>query len=102
MLARHIDEVQEGLGRPYLVENPSCYIGFGTSTMTEVEFLSELVRRTGCRLLCDVSNVYLSAHNMGYDACALSRWPAGRGGRRASPRRLHAGGGRGRIRAACC
>ncbi len=36
--------------------------------MTEVEFLAELVRRTGCRLLCDVSNVYLSAHNMGYDA----------------------------------
>jgi uncharacterized protein (UPF0276 family) len=38
--------------------------------MTEVEFLSELVSRTGCRLLCDVSNVYLSAHNMGYDAYA--------------------------------
>ncbi len=36
--------------------------------MSEVEFLSELVARTGCRLLCDVSNVYLSAHNMGYDA----------------------------------
>ncbi|WP_445504690.1 MNIO family bufferin maturase [Microvirga sp. G4-2] len=70
LLVRHVDEVQEGLGRPYLVENPSSYVGFGTSTMTEVEFLSELVRRTGCRLLCDVSNVYLSAHNMGYDAYA--------------------------------
>ncbi len=68
LLVRHIDEVQEGLGRPYLVENPSSYVGLGTSTMTEVEFLSELVRRTGCRLLCDVSNV--SAHNMGYDAYA--------------------------------
>jgi len=70
LIVRHLDEVQEGLGRPYLVENPSSYVGFGTSTMTEVGFLSELVRRTGCRLLCDVSNVYLSAHNMGYDPYA--------------------------------
>jgi len=68
LIARHLDEVQDGLGRPYLVENPSSYVGFGTSTMNEVEFLGELVHRTGCRLLCDVSNVYLSAHNMGYDA----------------------------------
>src|SRR5207247_5772798 len=68
LLAAHIDEVQDGLGRPYLVENPSSYVGFGASTMSEVEFLTELVGRTGCRLLCDVSNVYLSAHNMGYDA----------------------------------
>src|SRR5262249_44047899 len=68
LIAQHLDEVQDGLGRPYLVENPSSYVGFGTSTMNEVEFLGELVRRTACRLLCDVSNVYLSAHNMGYDA----------------------------------
>ncbi len=67
LLARHIDEVQDGLGRPYLVENPSSYVGFGASTMTEVEFLSELVHRTGCRLLCDVSNVYVSGHNLGFD-----------------------------------
>jgi uncharacterized protein len=67
ILARHIDEVQQGLGRAYLVENPSSYIGFGQSTMTEVEFLSELVRRTGCRLLCDVSNIHVSSTNMGYD-----------------------------------
>jgi uncharacterized protein len=70
VVVRHVDEVQQGFGRPYLVENPSSYVGFGASTMTEVEFLSELVSRTGCRLLCDVSNVYLSAHNMGYDAYA--------------------------------
>src|SRR6266849_7074244 len=70
LLARHIEEVQDGLGRPYLVENPSSYVGFGTSTMTEVEFLSELVDRTGCRLLCDVSNIYLSGHNMGFDPYA--------------------------------
>lgn len=68
VVASHLHQVQEGLGRPYLIENPSSYVGFGTSTMTEVEFLCELVRRTDCRLLCDVSNVYLSAHNMGYDA----------------------------------
>jgi uncharacterized protein len=67
LIVEHIDEVQEGLGRPYLVENPSSYVGFDTSTMTELEFLCELVRRTGCRVLCDVSNVYLSAHNMDYD-----------------------------------
>jgi uncharacterized protein (UPF0276 family) len=68
LLARHIDEVQEGLARPYLVENPSSYVGFGHSTMNEVEFLAELSARTGCRLLCDVSNVHLSARNLGYDA----------------------------------
>jgi uncharacterized protein (UPF0276 family) len=67
LLAEHIDQVQEGLGRPYLVENPSSYLGFDTSTMSELDFLCELVRRTGCQLLCDVSNVYLSAHNMDYD-----------------------------------
>jgi uncharacterized protein (UPF0276 family) len=70
ILARHIDEVQEGLGQRYLIENPASYIGFGHSTMTEVEFLTQLARRTGCRLLCDVSNVYLSAHNLGFDARA--------------------------------
>ncbi|MCC7241537.1 MAG: DUF692 domain-containing protein [Acidobacteria bacterium] len=70
LLAMHLHQVQDGLGRPFLVENPSSYFGFGTSTMTEVEFLGELVRRTGCRLLCDVSNVYVSSENLGYDARA--------------------------------
>ncbi len=70
LVARHLQEVQDGLGRPYLLENPSSYVGFAGSTMTEVQFLNELVDRTGCRLLCDVSNVYVSAHNMGYDAHA--------------------------------
>jgi uncharacterized protein len=68
ILTNHIHEVQDGLGRAYLVENPSSYVGFAMSTMMEPEFLCELVRRTGCQLLCDVSNVYLSAHNMRYDA----------------------------------
>lgn len=70
LIARHIDEVQSGLGRVYLVENPSSYVRFGASTMTETEFLGELVGRTGCRLLCDVSNVYLSANNIGFDPYA--------------------------------
>jgi uncharacterized protein (UPF0276 family) len=70
LVTRHIDEVQQGLGRAYLVENPSSYVGLATSTMTEVEFLSALVHRSGCRLLCDVSNIHLSAHNMGFDAYA--------------------------------
>lgn len=68
LVASHIRDVQDVLGRPYMVENPSSYVGFRTSTMSEVEFLTRLVDKTGCRLLCDVSNVYLSAHNMGYDA----------------------------------
>lgn len=67
LLAAHVHEVQEGLGRPYLVENPSSYLGFRDSTMTETAFLGELVRQTGCQLLCDVSNVYLSGQNLGFD-----------------------------------
>jgi uncharacterized protein (UPF0276 family) len=83
----HIDEVQDALGRPYLIENPASYVGFDGSTMTEVEFLSELVERTGCRLLCDVSNVYLSAVNMGYDPYDyIDRLPA------AAIAQLHLGG----------
>ena len=67
-VAAHLREVEDTLGRPYLIENPSSYLAFRSSTMSEAEFLNELVDRTGCRLLCDVSNVYLSAHNLGYDA----------------------------------
>jgi uncharacterized protein (UPF0276 family) len=68
VVAAHIDEVQDALGRPYVVENPASYVGFATSTLTETDFLAELVTRTGCQLLCDVSNAFLSAANMGYDA----------------------------------
>ena len=68
LVSCNLRQVQEALGRSYMVENPSSYVGFRTSTMSETEFLCELVKQTGCRLLCDVSNVYLSAHNMGYDA----------------------------------
>jgi uncharacterized protein (UPF0276 family) len=67
LLTAHISEVQDALGRRFLIENPSSYVGFVHSTMSEVAFLNELVTRTGCGLLCDVSNIYLSAHNMGFD-----------------------------------
>lgn len=70
IVSEHVDAVQQGLGCPYLVENPSSYVGIALSTMNEVEFLNELVQRTGCRLLCDVSNVHLSGHNLGYDPYA--------------------------------
>jgi uncharacterized protein (UPF0276 family) len=70
-VVEHLNEVQDGLGRAYVIENPSTYVAFRTSTMTELEFLNALVDRTGCQLLCDVSNVYLSGHNMGYDAYAF-------------------------------
>ncbi len=77
VVATHIDEVQQALGRPYVLENPASYVGFAASTMTEVEFLAALVARSGCRLLCDVSNAYLSAANMGYDAYAyIDAFPA--------------------------
>jgi uncharacterized protein (UPF0276 family) len=69
--ADHLAEVQDALGRRYLVENPSSYVGFSTSTMDEAQFLGALAARTGCGLLCDVSNVFLSGHNMGYDAGAF-------------------------------
>ncbi|MGE3342871.1 MAG: DUF692 domain-containing protein [Vicinamibacterales bacterium] len=67
LVTRQLDEVQQLLGRAYVIENPSTYVSVTTSTMSEAEFLGTLVARTGCRLLCDVSNVFLSGHNMGYD-----------------------------------
>lgn len=63
-MTAHVNEVQEVLGRRILVENPSGYLRFRHSTMAEAVFLTELVRRTGCGLLCDVNNIYVSAHNI--------------------------------------
>ena len=73
----HIDEVQDSLGRRMLLENPSTYVEFVHNEMSEVEFLSEVVRRTGCGLLLDVNNVFVSATNHAYDAVAyLDAFPA--------------------------
>lgn len=66
----HIDEVQETLGRQMLLENPSTYVAFAESSMSEVEFLREIVRRTGCGLLFDVNNVFVQATNHGFDAAS--------------------------------
>jgi uncharacterized protein len=70
VVARNVERVQERLGRALLVENPSSYLRFHDSTMSEAEFLAALTRRTGCRLLCDVNNVYVTAANLGLDATA--------------------------------
>lgn len=67
-IAARVHYVQERLGRPLCLENVSTYVQFGQSEMTEWEFISELSRRTGCWLLFDVNNVYVSAFNHGYDA----------------------------------
>ncbi len=64
----HICQMQEWIGRPILLENPSAYLVFPDSTMSETEFLRALVRRTGCGLLLDVNNVFVSATNQGSSA----------------------------------
>lgn len=59
----HVDRVQERLGRRMLLENPSTYLAFEASTYGEADFLAEIARRTGCGLLLDVNNVFVSATN---------------------------------------
>jgi uncharacterized protein (UPF0276 family) len=63
-VAAHINQVQETVGRQMLLENPSSYLGFADSTMSETAFLRELVTKTGCGLLLDVNNVFVSATNL--------------------------------------
>ena len=72
-IARRVDEAQEFLGRQILIENPSTYLQFVESSLPEVEFLGALVERSGCGLLLDVNNVYVSAANHGLDAVAYIR-----------------------------
>lgn len=64
----HVHQVQAALGRTILIENPSSYLRFRQSTMSEAAFLTELVRRTDCGLLLDINNLYVSAHNVGVNA----------------------------------
>jgi uncharacterized protein len=72
----HIDEVQQAIGRPILLENPSSYVVFRESTMSETDFIRELARCTGCGLLLDLNNVFVSATNQGYSALGyLSDFP---------------------------
>lgn len=63
----HINEVQQVLGRKMLLENPSLYVAFDSSSMSEIEFLTRITDETGCGLLLDVNNVYVSATNQKYD-----------------------------------
>jgi uncharacterized protein (UPF0276 family) len=65
-VAAHIDQVQNAIGRPILLENPSTYLAFRESTMPETDFLRALVLRTGCGLLLDVNNAFVSATNQGF------------------------------------
>ena len=67
VFCRNVLEVQDALKRPLLVENPSSYVKFAHSTITEWEFLAEVQRRTDCRLLLDFNNIYVSAFNHGFD-----------------------------------
>lgn len=77
-VADHIDEMQESIGRSILLENPSTYLAFAESTMSETEFIDEVARRTGCGLLLDVNNVFVSATNLGYTALSyLADFPLG-------------------------
>jgi uncharacterized protein len=66
-VCEHIDQVQTRLGRTMLLENPATYVEFHSSSMSEGEFLSEVIRRTGCGLLLDVNNVFVSCINHGRD-----------------------------------
>ena len=77
-IAENISRAQEALGRTIAIENPSHYIEIEGHGWPEVEFLAELVRRTGCTLLLDVNNVYVGARNLGYSAEAyLDAFPGG-------------------------
>jgi uncharacterized protein len=70
IFCRHVEEAQEGLGRRLLIENPSAYLRYRYSPIPETEFLTEIVRRTGCGILCDVNNIHVSARNFGFDPMA--------------------------------
>jgi len=67
-IAANVSIVQDALKRAIAIENPSHYLSLDGHELDEIGFLSELVRRTGCRLLADVNNVYVSAQNLGLDA----------------------------------
>jgi len=66
----HIDQIQEALGRQMLLENPSTYLAFAESTYSEIDFIAEVVRRTGCGLLLDVNNVHVASTNQQWNPIA--------------------------------
>lgn len=77
--ADHVDQFQNAVGRTILIENPSTYVALPNCDFDEVDFIAELVRRTGCGLLLDVNNVVVSATNHGWDPHGyISRLPLAR------------------------
>ncbi len=73
----HIDELQNAVGMRMLLENPSAYVAFGASSMSETDFLREIARRADCGLLLDVNNVHVSASNLSFQAAAyIEAFPA--------------------------
>jgi hypothetical protein len=64
----HIDQMQEAIRRPILLENPSAYLAFAETTMSETDFIRSVAARTGCGLLLDINNVFVSATNHGFSA----------------------------------
>jgi len=67
-ICRNVDIVQHVLGRQILIENPSLYLPLDGHDFAETDFLRQVSKRTGCRLLIDVNNVWISANNLGFDA----------------------------------
>jgi len=68
IVCRHVDETQAKLKRKILIENPSSYLRYVHSTIPEWEYLVCIAERTGCGILCDVNNIFVSAHNLDWDA----------------------------------
>lgn len=76
-ITENVQRTQQALGRRIAIENPSHYLLLDGHDWDEIDFLTELALRTGCGLLLDINNVYVSAHNLGFDArCYLDRFPA--------------------------
>ena len=72
----HVDEVQNALGCPMLLENPATYIAFENSTIDEIDFLTAIAKSTGCGLLLDVNNVFVSCTNHNKNALSyIERFP---------------------------
>lgn len=69
-VAERVRQVQDRLGRPLILENPSSYFEYRASQMPECEYLARLAEETGCGLLLDVNNVHVSAFNHGFDPVA--------------------------------
>jgi uncharacterized protein (UPF0276 family) len=77
VVVRNVGQLQDALGRQVSIENPSCYLGFADSTLSEPAFLTELARRSGCGLLLDANNIVVTAHNLRLDP---NDWLAGLSG----------------------